>query len=521
MDSKIIDTLFNKLKDNVLTYDKNISKIYKIHKYWSRKPWYIVSKYIEKYSNPGDIVLDPFCGSGVTGLESICLNRNFIGGDLNPMSILITKETLDTSTNLNSLYKDKEVLVDQCKDCILGLYKLPQKCRNCGKNLVIKYIKSGPKFKIPTAVSYCSHCLSKKSEREISEFDIEPCGDSSFWSPQVRFPKKFYKDRFSYKGITTIKDMYSDRNWYALSLLYDCINKFVSSDNLNIFKLAFTNTLLHVSKLKGTNIRPLGVNNYWIPDDYIEENVWFRFEERLNNAIQSKTTLLKRVNKIKLGKYSIATRSATTPLDIESCDYVFTDPPYGDAIQYSELSYIWNSWIDQTFCIQDEIIVNPAQNKTNKEFFELLDASLCNIYNALKKGGRFTLCFQNKDFSVWKHIIDTCKNLHFVLEDVDFFDVYGTPFNKNWSKFAPTADIYVTFSKTTKSDIKPVDSEENLEQLVKNILNYFKERNEPYDLVKIYDMVVGYLIWSLYYGKNPKDHKFSIKTILNIINLNL
>jgi DNA modification methylase len=521
MDLKIIDSLFNKLNTNVLTYDKNISKIYKIHKYWSRKPWYIVSKYIEKYSKPGDIVLDPFCGSGVTGLESICLNRNFIGGDLNPMSVLITKETLNTSTDLTSLYKDQEKLIANCKASILSLYQLSQKCRCCGKNLAIKYIKSGPKFQKPVAVSYCPNCLSKKSEREITEFCVDDSEESSFWSPKVDFPKKFYKDRFSYKGIKSIKDMYSNRNWHALSVLYDCINKFISSENIDIFKLAFTNTLLHVSKLKGINIRPLGVNNYWIPDDYISENVWFRFEERLNNIIQSKVELLKRIKNHQLGNYSIFTRSATEPLEPEYFDYVFTDPPYGDAIQYSELSYIWNSWMEQSFCTEKEIIVNPAQNKTNKEFFDLLDASLSNIYNALKTGGRFTLCFQNKDFSVWEHVINTCKKLHFALDDIDFFDVYGTPFNKNWSKFSPTADIYVTFLKTDEPDIKTVESEDSLEKLVVSILSYFKDKKEPYDLVKIYDIVVGYLIWILYYGNGKKDYKFSIKNILNVINANL
>ena len=52
--------------------------------------------------------------------------------------------------------------------------------------------------------------------------------------------------------------------------------------------LAFTNTVLHVSKLKGENVRPLGVNNYWIPDDHIEENVWFRYVERVKLVCDAK-----------------------------------------------------------------------------------------------------------------------------------------------------------------------------------------------------------------------------------------
>ena len=71
-------------------YNKEHSRIYKIHKYWARKPWYIVEKYIKKYSAVGDLVMDPFCGSGCTGLEAVINGRNFIGQDLNPTAIQVT-----------------------------------------------------------------------------------------------------------------------------------------------------------------------------------------------------------------------------------------------------------------------------------------------------------------------------------------------------------------------------------------------------------------------------------------------
>ncbi|MBI4683591.1 MAG: hypothetical protein HY755_00130 [Nitrospirae bacterium] len=37
--------------------------MYRIHRYWGRKPWNIFGKYIEKYTSEGDIILDPFCGN--------------------------------------------------------------------------------------------------------------------------------------------------------------------------------------------------------------------------------------------------------------------------------------------------------------------------------------------------------------------------------------------------------------------------------------------------------------------------
>jgi len=45
--------------------------MYLMHKYWARKPHNVVREYIEHYSRKGEIVLDPFVGSGVTAIEAI------------------------------------------------------------------------------------------------------------------------------------------------------------------------------------------------------------------------------------------------------------------------------------------------------------------------------------------------------------------------------------------------------------------------------------------------------------------
>ena len=72
---------------------KTHSSMYSMHKYWARKPHNVVSEYINHYSKEGEIVLDPFLGSGVTALEAIKAGRKAIGIDLDPMSIFITEQT--------------------------------------------------------------------------------------------------------------------------------------------------------------------------------------------------------------------------------------------------------------------------------------------------------------------------------------------------------------------------------------------------------------------------------------------
>ena len=65
--------------------------IYNMHTYWSKKPHDAIMQYIEHYTEPGDVVLDPFCGSGSTALSALMLGRKAIAIDLSPAATFITK----------------------------------------------------------------------------------------------------------------------------------------------------------------------------------------------------------------------------------------------------------------------------------------------------------------------------------------------------------------------------------------------------------------------------------------------
>ncbi len=48
-------------------------------KHPTQKPLYLLQKIIEASTNPGDLILDPFCGSSTTGVAAKRLNRRYIG----------------------------------------------------------------------------------------------------------------------------------------------------------------------------------------------------------------------------------------------------------------------------------------------------------------------------------------------------------------------------------------------------------------------------------------------------------
>lgn len=76
---------------------------YKIHRYFARRPWNVFKRLIEIYSSDGDIVLDPFCGGGVTIYEGIRLHRKMIGFDINPLSIFIIRNMIKKDVSLQCL----------------------------------------------------------------------------------------------------------------------------------------------------------------------------------------------------------------------------------------------------------------------------------------------------------------------------------------------------------------------------------------------------------------------------------
>ena len=51
----------------------------KYGKHPTQKPVALLDRIIRASSNPGDLILDPFCGSGTTGVAAISLGRRFVG----------------------------------------------------------------------------------------------------------------------------------------------------------------------------------------------------------------------------------------------------------------------------------------------------------------------------------------------------------------------------------------------------------------------------------------------------------
>jgi DNA modification methylase len=78
---------------------------HRLHPYPAKFIPQIPRQLIAAFSSPGDVVLDPMCGSGTTAVEAIVSGRRAIAIDINPISALVTRAK---TTPL--LQADREVL---------------------------------------------------------------------------------------------------------------------------------------------------------------------------------------------------------------------------------------------------------------------------------------------------------------------------------------------------------------------------------------------------------------------------
>lgn len=509
----------------------NIIRMYKIHKYWARKPWYVVSEYIKHFTSEGECVLDPFCGSGVTGIEAIALDRKAIMVDLNPIAVFITNNTARVDFKLKILENIFEGLRGKCEDKIRNLYILDEKCPKCKVNIEMRHLLRGPKFSKPIAYGLCPACTGRKysirrplKPSELQRLEQIETKKIHYWYPKTPFPTKFDKDRISYKGIKYIYQMFTKRNLYALSILWNEIENIKENPIKDLFKLCFLNTILQVSKLKAENVRPMAVNNYWIPDDWIEENVWYRFNERYSLFKKGKEVALDRISPESFDNLEIYNNSSLklSMLKDNSVDYVFTDPPYGDSIQYSELSMIWNAWLKERPSNRDEVVINSTQSKGVDEYALLLEAAFKEMFRVLKEGRWISVCFHNKEFKVWRAILHACRNVGFILVNAVPQEPISQSFTQAWSQYASKTDMIINLIKPYPEDIGKLCKKfgENEKIKITDIINRIIKKKDLSELsiTDLYDRILIKIMRETFFSDNLVGHEsFSIYKIDEIL----
>ncbi len=483
--------------------------IYNAHSYHTKVPHKAIMRYILHYTNPGDIVFDGFCGTGMTGVAAqMCATpetefkmqiegempgvkwgaRKAILSDLSPAATFIAYN-YNTHANVSAFREEAKRILTQVEKEFGWMYETRHSigqstldgkplmgkinytvwsevliCPNCGAENV--YWDMATDIDKATITSDC-HCIKcncevikresqrsfethfddlinkpvslvkfvpvlinytygdKRHEKTPDEYDLELIEKinsmvSPYWIPnnQIRVGDK--TDDPERLGITYVHQMYTKRNAIALA----CINAHVTMPKM---LWVLTSAMPRLAKQnKFTMDRKMGIfsGTLIIPSLHIESNPLNTIKRKIKDA--SKAEFVgKDVPIIQCGSLV-----SLPNLPDNSCDYVFTDPPFGDNINYSELNYLWESWLKVITNTKTESIVSVKQEKSLLEYQNLMERAFAEYYRVLKPNRWITVEFHNSRNAVWNAISEAIQRAGFIVADVRILNKQQSSYNQ-------------------------------------------------------------------------------------------
>jgi len=380
---KLMKTKRNKEKQEIKDLDKVepidygvVAKphtpVYKIHRYFARRPYTVFNELVRYYSNPGSIVLDPMCGGGVTIIEGLRLKRRVVGVDIDPVATFITKME-SINIDINDFEQAFWKVTEKIKNEINGLYQThcPKcgtessadwfewsnvlVCPTCHKDIIIaqaKKLRAGtyqcPSCKAPFVPSKakrespvlvlkeinCTICR-KKIQGKPDDFDYRKAKqfdenlDTICTKQKLNYPKESIppcnlerESALFAKGITHYHKMFTSRNLIACAILKKEISKIENPSIKELMALTFSSTLNWANKMcyrkKG---RPVawGRHDFWPPEVWVEINLKKSFLNRFKAALKGK-----QYSKNEIGTYCRIAESFKDLLSENSTCYIVT-----------------------------------------------------------------------------------------------------------------------------------------------------------------------------------------------------
>lgn len=543
--------------------------IYNAHSYHTKVPHKAIMRYILHYTDPGDIVFDGFCGTGMTGVAAqLCGDRRAVEelgytvdeqgyiydkpvgqavsltrmgqtdslpykpisrlgarkavlNDLSPAATFIAYN-YNTPVDAEAFEREARRILGEVEKELGWMYETwhphcddPRRvktkinytvwsevfvCSTCGSDVVfldeaLDFDTKRVKDEFP-----CPHCQTKLSKRtleklRVTEYDpvlghtkenlkrvpvlIEYAIGRQKYTKRVdeqdlqliervaglSFPSGFVSHELPYMhmthqraiianyGVTHLHHFFLPRARQCLQALWNKV-AIVEDDRIRQFvfytveQAVWGMSLLnrygptHYSQV---NRYLNGV--YYISSLISEVAPWYILNGKTKRLVEAFLPL-----RSQSGASLITTESATSIQSVtNSVDYIFTDPPFGENIYYSDLNYIVESWHRVWTNSTPEAIIDQARRKKLVDYQAMMRQAFERYYVVLKPGRWMTVEFHNSHNSVWNAIQEALLSAGFVVADVRILDKQQKSYRQVTAGSAAKQDLVISAYKPRAS----------------------------------------------------------------------
>jgi DNA modification methylase len=367
---------------------------YGSHQYFTKRAWNVIQAYIQQFTQAGDVVCDPYGGSGVTVIEALVLNRKGIYLDISDWAKFLAEQVARAPVDIRSLFAAFDRVEAACAEKINN---------------------------------WCA----------MSDEALEAVPITRWFPRDCPLPKN--------ADVPLVEDLFTRRQLLCLSELYHHIQRVKDETNRNLLRYAFSATLYMCNRTfisakgrlesrGGSSI--FSIYRYKVAKRVVELNPWSIFSGRFRRLIACK----KETNQL-IGAHPGGSSNArflkgyaqrlTTYVAPESVDYIFTDPPYGAHIAYLDLTRMWDAWLGFETTAEDrqeETVESGDLNHSPEHFKNTLAAGISEMFKVLKYDRWMSLVFQHREPAMWDTVVKAAEAAGF-----EYVNTVAQPLNVIWS----------------------------------------------------------------------------------------
>lgn len=401
-----------------------------LHKYWGKKPVECLAYLIEQLTQEGEIVVDPFLGYGTIAREALIRKRRFIGMDINPISVELTKNLI-TPSSYDELFAAFALIEREVKPKIDESYQLAD------GRIATHFLWNDSQLE---SVWVKTSTAQKREELKPTDYDLEKSEKyRNYRAQQMRSLRFFRNSRINASPNLTSEDLFTGRALRNIDLLLEHIRA-QSHRVRRAMLLTLTAASGQMSKMvfavsgrgknggkksdKGISVGSW-VIGFWRPKRHFEINVWNCFfirARKLLKALREAPFLTRFTDSAdpmdvinSFAEVSLINddcREVLARLPKKSVSLLLTDPPHSDRIPYLELSEFWNAILGFEPFFEKEIVVSNAleRGKGKTTYTKEMHVFFLEAIRVLSDWGIMAIIFNACDHQSWENLRSVSEN---------------------------------------------------------------------------------------------------------------